>query len=270
MGSLAKMLGQFSKFSLESDAAYILRTCRANQIPGALSRELDGTLRTSHDMKVFGLGTLSSMSSLEHYQRFVQSMYIIYSTMEQVLDETDWSIWQEHGDRLRRTEAIRLDWMDLHILENQWYVPVDELPIDAFSIATQKYVNAIQTASIHDRATNSATLLGHLYCRYFADLFGGQMLGRPYRCALSLPETPRHYQFGLSSVNERQRFIEDLYKAIDHEGKRLNQEQRDDIITETRTAFQLNIQLYKEILTIPNALQGASNLLIGYSKQIFS
>jgi heme oxygenase len=223
-------------------------------------------------MKVFGFGTLSSMSSLEQYQRFVESMYVIYSTMEQELDETNGRIWQEYGDRLRRTEAIRLDWMDVNIpsKKNHHHVPIDELPIEAFSIAAQKYRNAIRAAGIHDRATNSATLLGHLYCRYFADLFGGQMLGRPYRYALSLPETPRHYQFGISSVHERQRFIEELYSAINIEGKKLNEEQFDDVITETRKAFELNIQVYKEIHTISNAWQGASNLLIGYSKQIFS
>ena len=43
-----------------------------------------------------------------------------------------------------------------------------------------------------DRADGGARLLGHLYCRYFADLFGGQMLAAPTRAALALPVAPRH------------------------------------------------------------------------------
>ena len=50
-------------------------------------------------------------------------------------------------------------------------------------------------------------MIGHVYCRYFADLFGGQALGAPTYYALApavLPGTPRHYDFGEFGANRRE------------------------------------------------------------------
>merc|ERR1712032_1202481 len=86
MGSLAKMLGQLSRMSLETESANILKNGKANKAPGSLSLALDGTLKKGHDMKAFGLGTLASMANRERYQRFTESMYHAYSAMERELD----------------------------------------------------------------------------------------------------------------------------------------------------------------------------------------
>ena len=59
-------------------------------------------------------------------------------------------------------------------------------------------------------------MIGHLYCRYFADLFGGQFLAAPTRFALSpavLEGTPRHYDFGAFGAS-RKESIEQLYLAF--------------------------------------------------------
>ena len=57
-------------------------------------------------------------------------------------------------------------------------------------------------------------LVGHLYTRYFADLFGGQALALPTRLALRLgEESPRHYDFG-NFGRERRANIEAVYGAI--------------------------------------------------------
>jgi hypothetical protein len=49
--------------------------------------------------------------------------------------------------------------------------------------------------SIHKAADEEGgvRLLGHMYVRYFADLFGGRALGAPTRMALDLPSTPHFY-----------------------------------------------------------------------------
>ena len=64
MGSFAKALGRLSRRSLETESANILKTCQANKVPGSLSLALDGTLRSGHDMKTFGLGTMAAMAGV--------------------------------------------------------------------------------------------------------------------------------------------------------------------------------------------------------------
>ena len=112
MGSLSKRMGQIVARSLESESSQILRTIASNKIPNYLSQRLDTTLKDSHDMEVFGLGTLSSMSSVE---RYAKTMHGVYLTMEDELDKSSVSspaiqiFWSQHEDILNRSEKLRLD-----------------------------------------------------------------------------------------------------------------------------------------------------------------
>ena len=102
MGSLSKRMGQIVARSLESESSQILRTIASNKIPNYLSQRLDTTLKDSHDMEVFGLGTLSSMSSVERYAKFTHAMHVVYLTMEDELDKSSVSspaiqiFWSQH------------------------------------------------------------------------------------------------------------------------------------------------------------------------------
>ena len=49
--------------SLETESTNIIKTVASNKV--GLSKRLDTTLKSSHDMKVFGLGTAASMASRE-------------------------------------------------------------------------------------------------------------------------------------------------------------------------------------------------------------
>ena len=82
--------------------------------------------------------------------------------------------------------------------------------------ATASYV-AIGSAA-DDDANDGAQLVGHLYCRYFADLFGGQALAAPTRLALGLGEQPRHYTFDF--IWRTARLIE-AHEEINAAGERL-------------------------------------------------
>ena len=68
MGSFAKHLGQIMRRSWESESSNILRTMSANKIENSLAKQLDETLTRGHDMKVFGLGTIASMASIDRYR----------------------------------------------------------------------------------------------------------------------------------------------------------------------------------------------------------
>jgi heme oxygenase len=258
MGSVAKRLGQLSK------SANILRTSKANKIPGSLALALDGTLKQGHDMRAFGLGTLASMATLERYKRFTSSMHHVYSTMEDELDKTETEaleLWKRHAEVLRRSDALYHDLQDV--------TTSDELAImlQQPTAFTRNYVRAIREAGERDRENQGASMIGHLYCRYFADLFGGQMLASPYNMALGLDSnTPRHYTF---DITNRREFIETLYRDINTAGEILPEPQKKQVVEEATTAFRHNIQVYTEEPVLVDAMKGGINVVVGFGKSLF-
>lgn len=265
MGSFAKRLGQLSAKSLESESKRILRTGAANKVPGSLALALDGTLRQGHDMKTFGVGTMASMASIERYARFTASMCAIYGAMEEELDAAGqhaapavYAVWCLHGGTLRRTPALLADHQDV--------LPSALLPPP--TPATARYVRAIRTAGAEDRHTSGARMLGHLYCRYFADLFGGQMLGSPYRCALALsPGTPRHYVFDLpSSQGGRRALVEAIYQSLNEAGDKLSPDRRQAVVDEALLAFKLNVEVYSEEPIWRDGARGTLKACMGFAR----
>ena len=298
MGTLTKRLGQLAARSLESESSNILKTARANKVPGSLALALDQTLRKGHDMRTFGLGTAASIASRARYSRFTTSMHAIYTAMEEEFDSASpeaspvvHALWQRHGDTLRRSSALRQDLED--VLEepgetDMWGVALDISP------ATRRYVTGIQEAGADDRERGGARMLGHLYCRYFADLFGGSVLAAPTRAALTLPaDTPRHYSFALPP-DGRRAFIESVYSSLNvrvaldasmnrsdrvqddlaaaclaaqDAGNALPAAQVDEVVQEALHAFAHNIAVYGEEPMAFDAVRGVAKTVIGFAKQ---
>ncbi|CAE8601079.1 unnamed protein product [Polarella glacialis] len=275
MGTFAKRLGQVTARSLESESKNILKTSAANKVPGSLSLALDGTLREGHNMRVFGIGTIASMADRARYARFTASMHAVYSAMEAELDATCaksspavHSLWARHGNTLRRAPALRLDLADV----------VEDLDgaVSTISPATKHYVQGIHEAGVDDRASGGARMFGHVYCRYFADLFGGSVLASPTRAALSLPkDTPRHYAFDLPAAaagqtgtgDGRRAFIEEVYSSFNEVGEMLDPEDFSKVVAESRRAFQFNVGVYGEEPMIYDAMRGSFNIVTGYVAQ---
>jgi heme oxygenase len=293
MGDVAKRLGQMAAKSLgESESSNILKTAKANKV--SLSKALDGTLKRSHDMKVFGLGTLASMASRERYARFTGTMYAVYRTMEEELDASAVvskpvaTVWNPYGSILRRSERLHKDWLDVSSSSSSSLSPQDLTNESLWSPATRAYVRSIREAGRYDRDHSGARLLGHLYCRYFADLFGGSVLATPYRVALGLPAgTPRHYQFDFSTLlhedeneneNEdgsgdgggsnrnrnRRALVEGVYSSINEAAKHLTMDQEDQVAQESLLAFQHNMHVYSEDGRLyRDSLRGGVNVVTG-------
>ena len=162
MGTLAKRIGQIAARSMESESSNIIKKGKANKIPGSLSKALDTTLRTSHDMKVFGLGTAASMANLPRYARFTSSMRAIYGAMETGMDGSPSSavksVWNTFSDDLRRAPSLDADLKEAHAL-------LSTAADDTITPATAAYVAAIHEAAHSDGETGGARILGHLYCR---------------------------------------------------------------------------------------------------------
>ena len=78
---------------------------------------------------------------------------------------------------LRREPALTLDLADVADMVSR--SDGDSSSLDRRfppTPATQLYVAAIEAAAAKDEADGGGRLIGHVYCRYFADLFGGQMV----------------------------------------------------------------------------------------------
>ena len=267
MGTLAKRLQQIAARSLESESSNIIKTVSSNK--RGLSKALDTTLRTSHDMKVFGLGTAASMANRERYARFTASMHAVYSAMEQNLDDSpspsNAAVWRPFGSDLRRAPSLQADLDEACALTN--------LAPPTLSPATREYVAAIEAAARADADDDGGRLLGHLYCRYFADLFGGQALAGPYRWALDLGDaSPRHYDFGEFGARRRDS-IEAIYAAINEAGELLpaGEAQHVAVVDEARCAFAHNVAVYKEEgRLVADGVRGMVNMVVGFGRSRMS
>jgi heme oxygenase len=276
-------------------------------VPCSLSLSLDGTLKQGHDMRVFGMGTAATMGTRARYERFTRSMHAVrparraglharpgtpypgvlrlaclrvwgvgggtqvYSAMENELDRTTPAaaphvhrLWERHSTVLRRAEALAADLADVSSVDaggNTMALPL--------SPATQLYVEGINKAGRDDRERGGARLLGHLYCRYFADLFGGQMLALPTRAALCLPAaTPRHYDFALPDGCDRRAFIEDVYADLNVAGDALAPDAFDAVVREALRAFEHNVALYSEEPMLLDAARGVLNVALGVPQEL--
>lgn len=216
-------------------------------------------------MKTFGLGTAAALASVERYARFTGAMRHVYGTMERTLDSATSPatapLWEEFGPSLRREASLSLDLADVAAPDklDALYPP---------TAAVQGYMDAVILAGAKDEMDGGGRLIGHLYCRYFADLFGGQFLAAPTRFALApavLEGTPRHYDFGEFGAN-RKESIERLYLAFNEAGDLLGSDAaRQIVVDETRLAFALNVDVYTEEGGLwSGAAQGVANMASGY------
>jgi hypothetical protein len=201
MGTFTKRLGQLAQGSFTTESAAILRDSASNKLSGSLSLALDGTLKQGHDMHVFGLGTAATLSNRPRYARFTRNMLAVYSRMEWHLDAASSLssattsthahnqhhhpvalVWDTFSPTLRRAPSLLADLEDVGVTLS----PDEALSLSSgrsgggdcnrgVSPATVAYLSALDAAAADDADTGGARLLGHVYCRYFADLFGGQV-----------------------------------------------------------------------------------------------
>jgi heme oxygenase len=240
----------------KSESAATLAESSANK--RGLSLALDGTLREgAHDMRVFGLGFLRSVASTQDYAHFTTGMYHYYHAMEACLDTNPHKagqLWRQFPE-LRRADKLRLDLKEIGIVSNH-----DDVP--SASPATAAYIADIRRAAEEEEGVR---LLGHLYVRYFADLFGGRALGWPTQLAVQLPQKPHFYTWEQSVERDRRAYIERLYSALNEAGEGMADDgQRERVVEEARVAFRHNAAVYTELPSLNyGAAKGAANIVAG-------
>lgn len=252
-GQLPKSVqSQSTRFFYESSSAKIFKESRANKV--GLSHALDGSLRSGeHDMKVFGLGFLRTVSTRQEFAKITASMYFFYKAMETEFDALVASeastcsqgnsksfvlggasvsrVWRTFPE-LRRAPRLQQDYEGLGL----------DIDSAIASPATLRYVHRIHEVAKQE----PALLLGHFYCRYFADLFGGSMLGYPTKIALGLNGIPAFYQYHPAVETNRQEYIERVYLLLNEEGDMLDQGLRNAVVAEAITAFRHNQDIFLE------------------------
>ena len=269
-----------TKLLPKSNSAKAFDAARANKT--GLSKALDVTLRTDHDMRVFGLGFMASLSSADVYRHFMQQHYFFYRAMEQQFDacveQREASpmsqVWQQYATDLRRSDALLADLQAVAVSPHA--------PEGSPSPATAAYVSRIESIGVNaaaggpggegqsDQKDQSHRLLGHFYCRYFADMFGGSVLGSPTRMAVRLPETPAFYQFPGVFSPDRATYINQVYARINEHGGVLSEEQQAEVVDEAKMAFALNAGVYKEphsSLALP-AVIGTAQVCLGAVREL--
>jgi heme oxygenase len=215
-------------------------------------------------------------------------------------------VWERHGAVLRREAALLEDLTDVGLVpfarpglldasgSGSGSVGADHSDegggdwVGASSPATAAYVAAIREAGASDRRMvvgggeaggegldGGGRLLGQFYVRYFADLFGGQMLGLPTQVAVGLaPGTPRHYDF---DIKDRRAFIGQVYASLNDAGALLANTdsaapaQQDAVVEEAMKAWRGNVSVYSEETGMwVDAARGAANVAVGLARrQVF-
>ncbi|KAG8467608.1 hypothetical protein KFE25_006660 [Diacronema lutheri] len=238
-----------------SSSRSIFRGSKANKM--GLSLELDALLRNSHDMRVFGLGFLVELSSRAAYARCVAQRLAYYGAMERRFDGCSTGaiskVWPLFARDLRRHDRLA---RDLDAVS-------DVAPSGELSPATRAYVRSIEGAS-------PDALLGHFYTRYFADLFGGSMLGTPTELALGLPHKCAAYTFEPHVLRARGDVVERAYEAINECGDAISPQVRREIVDEARAAFAHNARMITErggLAIGVGAARGVANLVGGYARK---
>lgn len=240
-----------------SSSRAIFRASRANKV--GLSRELDATLKSSHDMRIFGIGFLAECASPAAYTRALSARMSYYSAMEARFDKASpqspmGALWPRFAPELRQRPALLqdLDTVGVRGADAASHAP---------SGALAEYVGAIEAAS--DNA-----LVGHFYTRYFADLFGGSMIGEPTRLAVALPRECAFYRFPPAVEGARGEYVERVYEGINEVGEKMGEVGRAEAVDEARRAFAHNAALVTEVglpTAILGAARGAVNIAVGYA-----
>ena len=260
-GSIAARGARAASTASTTSTSSIFRDSAANKT--GLAYALDGTMRSgAHDMKVFGAGALAALASRRNALAFFQGHRHVYKVMERHLDAAAQShndptgaLWRRVQRSLRRGEALERDVTELG-------GSLAEAP----SPATQRYVHQLDAAA----ASPLPLLVSHFYVRYFADLFGGSMLGKPTRAALNtcsgvhFSGTPAFYVHDAAVTTDRRAYIEDLYRAVNVVGEaaHLDAAGTKALVTEAEIAFALNAELYREAAPAGTGLAGLFGLAI--------
>jgi heme oxygenase len=241
----------------------VYKTLKANKIRGSLSHILDGTMRDgSHNMKLFGLGFLRSVSSKEQQAHTMASMGLAYKALEDSLQSCNpesraGKFWMkfshdfDHKSKQLTTDVIAMGGNKLSLQAGNRY---------------SDRIHAIcNEMDIGNDISRGDLLLAHAYVRYLADLFGGSFLGKPTKLALGLEQIPQFYDFPEKIKSNRKEYIESFYEGLNAVGESMSESRKKTLYEEAKLAYKLNADIFTENpYFVYGAVKGGLNLSLGY------
>ncbi|XP_078286477.1 heme oxygenase 1-like [Rhinoraja longicauda] len=220
-------------------------------MPTDLSEALKLATKESHELaenSEFMRKFLKGQVTREDFTLLLDSLYFIYTALE---EETERN--KDHlafapvhfPSELNRKETLEQDLEYFHGPE--WRSRI-ECPK-----AAGNYVSRIQ----HVGRREPELLVAHAYIRYLGDLSGGQMLRKVAQKALQLPSTGEGVAFftfdRVTSSTKFKQLYRSRMNTLEADG-----ETRQRILDEANRAFQLNVEVFDELLQLgaPNQQNG--------------
>mmetsp|Transcript_26180 Transcript_26180/g.39637 ORF Transcript_26180/g.39637 Transcript_26180/m.39637 type:complete len:456 (+) Transcript_26180:112-1479(+) len=170
------------------------------------------------------------------YADLVLSLYHVYQTMEELLDEyAPKHFGACHFPReLARTQAL--------VEDVDFWLGYDEPSTKEMTPATRDYVNHLKDIA----RKQPLLLLAHAYTRYLGDLSGGKILARVARRAMNLDKGGEGLAFyNFEKISSEKRFKDMYREAMDTLS--LNQSQIQALVQEANIAFLLNMRIFEEL-----------------------
>lgn len=201
-----------------------------------LALQLDEGTRKSHSIAentAFVTGFFKGLANREIFSKLVCSLYHVYATMENVLDQsTDINVKPLDFPELRRKQSLEKDM--------QFYFGADWRAVKP-SPATTRYCDHIKATAV--RAPY--LMVAHQYTRYLGDLFGGQMMGGMATKSLGLSDGQGIAFYRFDSIKDNKAFIEQWYAELNKLD--LTEAQKDEIVEEGNVVFRYNIDIFEEL-----------------------
>jgi len=202
-----------------------------------LALQLDDGTRKSHSMAentAFVTGFFKGMSNRSSFASLVNSLYYVYSAMEEAFENTeDERVKALDKPELRRVSSLKLDMQFYYGDINSKNAPP--------TAATIAYVNRVKEVA----RTQPYLLVAHQYTRYLGDLFGGQMMGGMATRSLNLEQGQGIKFYEFDEIPDNKAFIENWYRDLN--ALDFTIEQKQAIIDEANLVFTLNIGLFEEL-----------------------
>nr|UJO50637.1 heme oxygenase [Cyprinus carpio] len=175
------------------------------------------------------------------YKLLLCSLYEIYQALEEELDRNAAHPAVQpvyFPQELARLESLELDLE--HFFGPHW----------------RKRVTV--PAATHEIGKNRPDLLvAHAYTRYLGDLSGGQVLGKITQKSLGLSGNKGVLFFSFPGVTSPNRFKQ-LYRSRMNSIE-LTEQQRQDLLDEATTAFELNIEVFDDLQKMLSITEEASS-----------
>ncbi|KAI9245137.1 heme oxygenase-domain-containing protein [Helicostylum pulchrum] len=218
--------------------------------PQLASAMKEGTkvVHTAAENSVFTKRFLSGTINKDEYGRYINSLYFVYKTMEELLvqHKDHPSVQMIHFPfELTREKTLRED-IEFYYGKDRVAEIISEKNITP---AVSAYIKALKDAA----EKNPALLIAHSYSRYLGDLSGGQILSKRLKkhvlkidvtdAAWDSYEGLQFYNFDHIANNNE---FKNLYRQR-LDSALVTQYTKDLIVAEAIYSFELNIALFNEI-----------------------